>query len=230
MLTAIKKGTLFAAAIAALFYLEIPSVTAQKVETNWEELLRKQEEFADAAITRSYQEIEKMYFLSQKKVKNPSEGMSLTVEKKDNQVIFLLKGHKYRENYDKELIGYDKDSITFTFQNEKISQAERIFLSRTFASEQSMILRIMDQSPSQEKHNDIQISRIQNGETTVLSSFGKFKNTSGNPERIKLKNAYADYLKGISFILTRVAFETQKFEQSSKGGSGSEIFPDLIQY
>lgn len=225
----IVKPVILVTLAVLLIGISTTSLFSQRLVMNWDRILKEQEKKSEVAITENYQDLEKMYYLSQKKVKNPITGMRLTVSEKSGMVHFLLKGNKYLENYDKDLIGYEKDSITVSFKDGKLSRLERIFVKKEFASETSIVLRIVDNNPLSTDHNNILITRVENGETIVRDEFGKFANTPGSQERTELKSSYADYTKGLLFLLNQIAFETQKAEENRKKSTIGNI-PGIISY
>lgn len=221
------KQRFFSCFIFVLFALTALGVSADTADV--QSMLQRQENLNNKAITDYYKQISQMYGLSQREVRNPKLGMKLEVVKKNGAVHFRLKGHKFEENFDREMIGFSRDSVSITFKDKKIARIERIFYKKSFANEQTLVLRIVDPNPMQESHNDIMISRTENGVTKLRTKFGDMKNTAGNPYRNNLKSAYSIYLKDLIFVLNRIDFETEKYEKK-RNKEAIENFPSILNY
>lgn len=189
----------------------------------------KQARLNNQSITENYKRIERYYSLAQKDVENPRHGMKLNVIKKKDIVHFKLKGHKIRHDHDRKMTGYATDALTITFDNGKLSRLERIYYDKKFANQQSLVVRVVDPDPGSKDHNNILISRTQNGQTKIRSRLSDIKNTPANPHRNKLKNAYVDYLKDLLFVLSRISFETEKRDKK-RTKEAVENFPSVLSY
>jgi hypothetical protein len=219
----IQKLTLIIILAVALPLLSNPNQLDQ-----WQKKFDEQEKITNRTITEGYNDIAKLAFLADRTVKNPPYGMQLKTEKKDGSVIFTLLGYDYDLDTAGNMSNYTKDTLIITFKDNKVSSIERIFLTREFYTQQDIILSIKDSSPSDENHNNIEISRKENEEFMAKTTFGELPFNLVTTERIKFKNDYADYIKSLSLLLNRISFETLLVESRYKNSIMADL-PSLLK-
>lgn len=198
--------------LAGTFFI-FPLMSQQR-DAQWKRVLEEQEKLANKAITSAYEGISKMTFLADKNIKNPPRGMKLEIEKKSDSVLFRLNGFKYNKDLDNNMVGFVRDSMIIQFKSNKVARLERIVYKKNYNSEESIILRIVDQSPNAKDHNNILVSRTANGVTVIRTKFGDLQNTPGNQDRTLFKSKFAEYVKNLSLLLNRIAFRTRMMEKS----------------